>query len=143
VKQGPSNINFQKKLRTARLSNTKCRLAILKVLTEAQSPLTQDQIAQKLGKQHSDKATIYRTLEKFISTGLVHRAFTDSRVQYFELADNCTKSQCHPHFTCTTCGNTLCLTDLNVPILKMRNNGFHVTNQQIRLEGQCPQCAGK
>ena len=138
-----SNSKLQRKLRIARLSNTKCRLAILKVLTETRSPLTQDQIAKKLGKQRSDKATIYRTLEKFISNGLVHRAFTDSRSQYFELADNCTESQCHPHFTCTICGNTLCLTDLNVPLLKMRNDAFHVTNQQIRLEGLCPQCAGK
>ncbi len=143
MKENLTNTILKKKLRTARLSNTKCRLSVLKILTEARSPLTQDQIAKKLGKVHSDKATIYRTLEKFISTGLVHRAFTDSRAQYFELADNCTEHQCHPHFTCKTCGNTLCLTNLNVPMLKMRNNGFHVTNQQIRLEGQCPQCAGK
>ncbi len=142
MKENLTNTTLKKKLRTARLSNTKCRLAVLKILTEARSPLTQEQIAKKLGKQRSDKATIYRTLEKFISTGLVHRAFTDSRAQYFELADNCTEHQCHPHFTCTNCGSTRCMPEIKIPMAKSPHKGFKIKHQQVQLEGLCPQCTG-
>ena len=125
------------------LSVTKPRLAVLSVLIKTGKPLTQEQIAKKLGKHRSDKATIYRTLEKFISTGLVHRAYTDSRTQYFELADNCTKLQCHPHFTCTSCGSTRCMLEIKIPMAKSPYKNFRIIHQQTRLEGLCPQCAGK
>jgi Fur family ferric uptake transcriptional regulator len=128
-------------LKTAKLYCTKGRVAILKVLIKAGKPLSQDQIARRSGKEQFDKVTIYRTLESLLQIGLVHKVFMDKRAQHFELAHNCTERQCHPHFTCTNCGDTHCLTEGSLPIAKSPHRGFVIHRQQVRLEGLCPKCA--
>ena len=136
------NLDLQSRtmLKAAELYRTKVRIAILKVLMKADEPLSQDQIARRLGKKHFDKVTIYRTLESLLKVGLVHKAFIEKRAWHFELADNCTESQCHPHFTCTSCGSTHCLTEISLPMAKSPRKGFIIHRQQVRLEGFCPAC---
>ena len=137
------NLDLQSRtmLKAAKLYCTKVRIAILEVLMKADEPLSQDQIALRLGKKHFDKVTIYRTLESFLKVGLVHKAFIEKRACHFELAHNCTESQCHPHFTCTNCGKTHCLTEILLPMAKSPHKGFVIHRQQVRLEGLCPACA--
>jgi len=125
----------------AKLYRTEARVAILQVLIQAARPLRQDQIAEQLTARAMNKATVYRTLQSLIEVGLVHRAFTYGRAAYFELADHCTEQQCHPHFTCTSCGVTHCLMDVLLPMAKVSQRGFVVNRQQVRLEGLCPTCA--
>jgi Fur family ferric uptake transcriptional regulator len=128
-------------LKEAKLYCTEARIAILQALLEAARPLRQDQIARQLTNPDLNKVTIYRTLESLVAVGLVHRAFTQGRAWHFELADHCTAKQCHPHFTCTNCGVTHCLTEASVPIVRIARKGFVVSRQQVRLEGLCPACA--
>ena len=128
-------------LKEAKLYCTAARIAILQVLMQAARPLRQDQIAEQLTVRALNKVTVYRTLESLIDVGLVHRAFTYERAWHFELADHCTEHQCHPHFTCTSCGVTHCLTDILVPLAKVSQKGFVISRQQVRLEGLCPACA--
>ncbi len=128
-------------LKTAKLYCTAGRVAVLRVLLRADKPLRQDQIAKRLGKKHFDKVTIYRTLESLLRVGLVHKAFMAERAWHFELARNCSETQCHPHFTCTKCGSTHCLTGMSLPMVKSPHKGFHIHRQQTRLEGLCPTCA--
>ena len=128
-------------LKTAKLYCTRGRVAILKVLIEAARPLSQDQIARLSANDRFDKVTIYRTLESLLRVGLVHKAFVDKRAQHFELAHNCTERQCHPHFTCTSCGDTHCLTEISLPLAKTPHRGFIIHRQQVSLEGLCPMCA--
>jgi Fur family ferric uptake transcriptional regulator len=136
------NQDFQarKILKATRLYCTDCRVAVLKVLMKTGRPLTQEQIAQRLGKRHLDKVTIYRTLGSLFKAGVVHRAFMNERTQHFELANRCSENQCHPHFTCTSCGITHCLTEMSLPMAKSPYKGFIIRHQQVRLEGLCPQC---
>jgi Fur family ferric uptake transcriptional regulator len=128
-------------LKAAKLYCTKGRVAILKVLMKTDKPLSQEQISRRLGEKHFDKVTIYRTLESLLKVGLVHKAFMDKRACHFELANNCTESQCHPHFTCTSCGKTHCLMEISLPMAKSPHKGFVIHRQQVRLEGLCPACA--
>lgn len=128
-------------LKEARLYCTEARVAILKVLMEAGRPLRQDQIGGPLADRTMNKVTIYRTLDSLIEAGLVHRAFMHNRAWHFELADHCTEKQCHPHFTCTNCGVTRCLTDISLPLAIIPQKGFIINRQQVRLEGLCPACA--
>jgi len=134
-------IKAREMLKAAKLYCTAGRVMIFKVLMEAGKPLSQDQIAKRSGIEHFDKVTIYRTLESLLGVGLVHKAFMDKRTWHFELARNCTESQCHPHFTCTSCGNTTCLTGVTLPMAKSPHKGFVIHRQQVRLEGLCPACA--
>jgi len=128
-------------LKAANLYLTRSRVAIVKVLLKTATPLTHDQIAVTMERKHLDKVTVYRTLSSLLEAGLVHKAYLDKRAWHFELAGNCTNRQCHPHFTCTNCGGTHCLTDMSVPMLKSPHKGFIISRQQVRLEGLCPACA--
>lgn len=127
-------------LRSAKLYATKARIGILKVLMQAAGPLRQDQIGARLTSRTLNKATVYRTLESLRAAGVVHRVFMGNRACHFELADQCTEKQCHPHFTCTSCGVTHCLTDLTLPLAQIPRKGFVINRQQVRLEGLCPGC---
>ena len=134
-------VKARQMLKEAKLYCTEARIAILQTLLEAARPLRQDQIARQLAHRDLNKVTIYRTLESLVAVGLVHRAFTQGRAWHFELADHCTERQCHPHFTCTNCGVTHCLTEASVPIVRIARKGFVISRQQVRLEGLCPACA--
>ncbi len=127
-------------LKAAGLYRTVARVAVLGVLLEAEGPLRRDQIAGRLGEKRLDKVTIYRTLRSLERIDLVHRAYVKARTWHFELARNCTQTQCHPHFTCTNCGRVHCLTEMRVPRIGPRHKGFLIQRRQIRLEGLCPAC---
>ncbi|MHC4061496.1 MAG: Fur family transcriptional regulator [Planctomycetota bacterium] len=127
-------------LGTAGLRRTGPRLAVLGALLGARKPQTADQIAARLSPPAANRVTVYRTLEAFLEAGLVHKAFIDERTWHFELAHNCTESQCHPHFTCTDCGDTNCLTDISLPLAKSPGKGFVIRRQRVQFEGLCPKC---
>jgi Fur family ferric uptake transcriptional regulator len=127
-------------LKGAKLYCTEPRVSILKAMINKAKPLGQNQLAKLLSKNHFDKVTIYRTLECFLDTGLVHKAFLQKRAWFFELAHNCSKIQCHPHFTCTKCGSTECLIGASVPMVKGLKKGIVIYRQQTRLEGLCQKC---
>ncbi len=120
---------------------TRPRVAILAVLLKADRPLSRRQISKILGLGAPDKVTIYRTLESFVDAGLVHKAYLRKRAWHFELANNCTKQQCHPHFTCTNCGTTHCLPHLSFPMARRLPKGFIIDRQRVQLEGLCPACS--
>jgi len=128
-------------LKRAKLYCTDARIAVLRALMETARPLRQDQITPQSTKATFNRVTVYRTLESLVEAGLVHRAFTQNRAWHFELADHCTEHQCHPHFTCTSCGVTHCLTDIALPMARIADKGFVISRQQVRLEGLCPACA--
>jgi Fur family ferric uptake transcriptional regulator len=136
-----SDMQARRMLKTAKLYCTESRLTILGILAKADKPLSQDQIARQSGGRQFDKVTIYRTLESLLQVGLVHKAFMEKRAWHFELAHNCTEHQCHPHFTCSNCGDTHCLTEISLPMAKSPHQGFVIHRQQVRLEGLCPKCA--
>jgi Fur family ferric uptake transcriptional regulator len=131
---------LRRMLKEAALYCTRARLAVLRVLMDASGPLRQDEISGRIAAEKFDKVTIYRTLDSLVEAGLVHRAFMHERTWHFELADHCSERQCHPHFTCVGCGTTHCLTDTSVPMVRIPDEGFVISRQQVRLEGYCPAC---
>jgi Fur family ferric uptake transcriptional regulator len=116
---------------------------VLSALLEADKPLTREQIAKKLEHKAPNKVTIYRTLDLLVSSDLVHKAYVQDRAWHFEPAHNCTADQCHPHFTCTSCNNTHCLTEMSLPMAKSPHNGFIIQHQKVQLEGLCPKCSNE
>ena len=123
------------------LRRTAGRVAILKILLRTKKPLTQEQIASRLADSNLNKTTVYRCLERFIETGLVHRAFLQNRTWHFELGHRCSELQCHPHFTCNNCGSTHCMTDVSMPMAKALPAGFVIHRQCVQLDGICPGCS--
>ena len=130
---------YRELLRAAGLRMTGGRIEMLDVLLQAQRPLTEDEIRARL-KQEVDRTTVYRNLEHFREKNLVHRCFVQERAWHYELAHNCKPQQCHPHFCCTKCDKTVCLTEVLVPLAKKLPEGFEIERQQVRIEGLCPRC---
>lgn len=131
---------IEKLLSFVNLRRTSSRVAILGVLLSVRKPQTADQIAANLAPAGPNKVTIYRTLESFLAAGLVHKVFLQERTWHFELACNCTESQCHPHFTCTNCGDMQCLMEMTLPMAESPHKGFVIGRQRVQLEGLCPKC---
>ena len=127
-------------LDSCQLRKTRPRVEILSVLLEADSPLTQEQIAERIGETVPDKTTIYRTLMKLAQHNLIHQAYIQERSQYFEPAHHCLADQCHPHFTCVQCHQTHCLTEAQAQLVRNLPTGYQILRQQIRLEGLCAAC---
>jgi Fur family ferric uptake transcriptional regulator len=128
-------------LGSVKLRRTGPRRTILEVMLSAKKPQTVDEIMTAMGKGCANKVTVYRILERMVGAGLVHRAFVHKRAEHFELADRCTDAQCHPHFTCVSCGVTNCVAGVFIPIVKGLEEGFIIHRQQVHLEGLCPDCA--
>ncbi|MBN1436201.1 MAG: transcriptional repressor [Sedimentisphaerales bacterium] len=128
-------------LRQNNLRCTTARLAILNILSQASQPYSQETIAQQINDESINKVTIYRALNTFLDHGIVHKAFTRQRIAHYELAHHCSSIQCHPHFTCTRCGNTHCLLNAKIPLTKNLPKGFKIHRQQVILQGLCPKCA--
>jgi Fur family ferric uptake transcriptional regulator len=128
-------------LGSVKLRRTDQRRIVLEVLLNAKRPKSADEIITAMSKRSANKVTVYRVLENMVETGLVHRVFIHKRAEHFELADQCTNLQCHPHFTCVSCGVTNCVVGASMPIVKGLEQGFIVRRQQVHLEGLCPRCA--
>lgn len=129
-------------LRSFGLRCTPGRQALLKILLLTDQALSQEQIAAHLKEtdQSLNKVSIYRALESFVETGLVHRAFLQNRVWHYELSFRCSEKQCHPHFHCYICRCTFCMPQVSVPLASGLEEGFVLERQQVRLEGMCPNC---
>lgn len=133
--------NIDDLLGSVKLRRTGPRRTVLEVLLSGGKPQTVDEIMTAISRGGVNKVTVYRTLETLVTAGLVHRAFVHKRAEHFELADRCTEAQCHPHFTCTSCGKTNCLVEASIPLAKRLEKGFVIHRQQVYLEGLCPRCA--
>ncbi|MBN1763643.1 MAG: transcriptional repressor [Sedimentisphaerales bacterium] len=137
-----SSLQPEELLQNADLRCTRGRLDILRVLLAADRPLSQDEIARRMGRNGLNKVTIYRALEAFNRAGFLHIAQVQERIRYYELAHRCRQMRCHPHFACVRCGRLYCLHDHYLPLIKDLDQGFVIHRQQIRLEGLCPDCSG-
>jgi Fur family ferric uptake transcriptional regulator len=131
----------QKILKAANLNHTKAQVMIVEKLLKTKRPLSREELAGQLGRNRPDKTTIYRIMERLCERNLVHKAYVKGRAVKYELARNCKDKQCHPHFTCTSCGETFCLKDTFVPLIKGLKKGFVIRRQQVRIEGLCSSCS--
>lgn len=126
-------------LQGANLKCTPGRIEMIKLLLNADCALSEKELSEKLSRSKLNKSTIYRNLDAFINSGILHKAYISENIAYYELSHNCGHVLCHPHFTCTNCHRTFCLRN-NTPPLAKTPHGFDIHRQQVLLEGLCPDC---
>ncbi|MDD3342027.1 MAG: transcriptional repressor [Sulfurospirillaceae bacterium] len=108
------------------IKHTHARLAIITVLKEAKGPLNYDQIKAKMSLT-MDKATFYRNIAIFETSGMIHKFESDDRKWYFELS-----SHIHAHFICDVCHEIKCM-DISM-------NDVEGDVKSIVLKGTCKAC---
>jgi Fur family transcriptional regulator, ferric uptake regulator len=133
---------FEVILKKHGLRKTTFRKELLSMFYESNSSLTAEEIKNKL-KGSSDKVTIYRALEAFEKTGLIHRVPDKSNLTRYAIC----LSECssirhvhnHAHFICNKCNETFCINDVEIPVIES-TKGFLIQNSKLTLEGECPKC---
>ena len=91
----------------------------------------------------TDKVSIYRALDSFEKSGLIHKVPDKNNLLRYSLC----KSECtpnkhahdHAHFLCSVCEETFCLDDFKLPSTK-NHNGFLINDLKVIMEGTCVSC---
>lgn len=105
---------------------TSARFSILEVLKNTPTPLNYDQIKEKMSIK-MDKATFYRNIAKFESSGMVQKFESHDRKWYFELT-----TSIHAHFICDECHQIQCI---DVAMGEVEGDV-----KSIVLKGTCKEC---
>jgi Fur family ferric uptake transcriptional regulator len=127
-------------LHKAGLKRTAGRIALIELLRNANTALTQEEIAQGLTGHGLNRVSIYRALASFLKAGIVHRIKNTDRVWKFEFCGYGDYGHGHPHFICRVCGKMECLTDVPLPEITGVKTNYCLEAQEVYLHGLCPAC---
>jgi Fur family transcriptional regulator, ferric uptake regulator len=118
------------------------RLLVLEFLIRHKEALSLSDLEHHFTR--SDRTTLYRTLKTFHEKGVVHEIHDDSgNTKYALCSEDCNCSypnDMHPHFYCSECETTLCLSDLAIPPVELPGN-FLPASVNFVINGTCSSCA--
>jgi Fe2+ or Zn2+ uptake regulation protein len=127
-------------LRAAGMRQTPQREAILKVLQDADRPLTVEEIWGSMEKRRSGIPTVYRNLERFVQEGWAESILGQDQVMRFVL---CRSAHHHHHLSCESCGKMVevdaCGIEASLAGME-KLSGYRITRHQLHLFGICPAC---
>ncbi len=135
-------MNYKQILKDHDLRVTQTRLDILTFISEKEATVSQSELESHL-EAEIDRVTIYRTLNTFEKSGLIHKVVTEESGTQFALCHHdCHEEEHnddHVHFSCVNCGTTVCLHDIMVPQVKLPDT-FVLQNANLMLSGICNNC---
>lgn len=141
----PSLDALKATIRNAGLRSTAPRIAVLRRLSAASTPISHSELVDVLASDGMDRTTVYRNLVDLTEVGLVSRTDLGDHVWRFELKRGKGNGDDgrHPHFTCTDCGVVSCLPEVTLKVKQGKGVPRALTKQQveIQLRGQCDTCA--
>ena len=129
-------------IRQAGLRSTAPRVAVLRRLLRAASPISHGELVEVLSEEGLDRTTIYRNLQDLTDAGLAQRIDLGDHVWRFELK-RAEQPVRHPHFTCVACGAVSCLSDVKVSVKPGRGVPRALQRQdvEVQLRGRCDACS--
>ena len=138
--------DFKDTLREHGLRATAPRIAVLRELCDADTPLSHTEVLARLGEVEWDPATIYRNLIKLTEAGLtqvVSRA--EGMARYALVTDHGDHDHDHdhehPHFVCDDCGKVSCLPVAVTAAVEADDRwAASVRHATVQLRGACPDC---
>lgn len=129
-------------LKQNRLSVTVSRQKILSFFLSADGALSHADIEKNMGESF-DRVTVYRTLQSFVEKGIIHLIpTTDNAIKYALCKNDCAPGHHqdeHVHFICGECEKTICLDDVDIPVVKLPK-GFTPSRFQMVVTGVCVEC---
>lgn len=131
-------------LRAANLRVTPARVAVLKIIREADRPLSHADICELLVEDIWNRTTVWRNLSDLEGAGLVRRTELGDRLWRFEEARAADghDGEAHPHFICTSCGEVSCLPDelVKIPASLCLPRAVRERAVEIQVRGVCDKC---
>lgn len=138
----PEGNDFKDVLNRQGIKNTKHRNAILRILEQAETPLTVEEIFMALKDKHASiwLSTVYRTLEILTAKEMVVKSaiIGDDKARY-ELNHNEHKH----HIICIGCHKRIPFLDCPVEIFEKElkeKMDFDVTEHKLEIYGYCKDC---
>lgn len=136
------SMNLSEELKKHGLRKTSFRLELLALFQEITSSLSAEEVKNRIAGK-TDKVTVYRALDAFEKSGLIHRVPGKGNVTRYALC----QTECgsdnhlhnHAHLICNVCTDTFCIEDVEMPVIK-ETNGFNIQSSKLILEGECPDC---
>ncbi|MDM4015512.1 Fur family transcriptional regulator [Roseiconus lacunae] len=136
-----STESIRNDIRAAGLRATPARMATLRLLREATTPMTHADVAQELDDVGVDKATAFRNLNDMTEAGLLRRTELGDHVYRFEeIRPGEVGKDSHPHFLCTVCGAVSCLDNVKLTAGSLRESDKVGEVVEILLRGRCNKC---
>ncbi|MEP1095861.1 MAG: Fur family transcriptional regulator [Cyclobacteriaceae bacterium] len=133
---------FKDILRSHNLRITDCRLDALEYFLEMKKALSQSDLEHQFKKY--DRVTLYRTLNSFLDSGVIHKIPNATGVATYGLChETCSPNHHdhnHIHFKCNNCGQIECLDDKAVPKVAAPN-GYRIESVNMIVDGVCAKCA--
>ncbi len=124
------------------LSITEGRKLILEIFLQSMGALSHADI-EKSASVSLDRVTIYRTLQTFVDSGIIHQIpTTDNTILYALCKDSCEAGHHHDnhvHFICMECEKTICMDEVIVPKVQLPK-GFEPVNAAMVVKGMCSDC---
>ncbi|MFO0915803.1 MAG: transcriptional repressor [Pirellulales bacterium] len=130
-------------LRDAALRATAARVAVMKLLASAETPMSHGEVVEALAEFGFDQSTLFRCLNELADAGLVSRLDLGDQTRRFELRRTSGEAELtHPHFMCVDCGEFTCLKDFSVQISPSRGPRRDKlgTITEIMIRGHCGNC---
>lgn len=131
-------------LRELGLRATPARMAVCKLLSGSEGPLTHADVANRLESRGIDRTTVFRNLNDLVEAGLVRRLEVGDHVYRFEWRDRDVTKADHPHFVCVDCGEVRCLPDVApaaIPAGRQRTHQI-LDVTEVLYKGHCSSCVG-
>jgi len=144
----------EKLMTDAGLRPTKARTAVLNILLNSHTALSQPEILNALqGVKEIDRVTVYRVLDWLQENALIHKISTEDRAWKYQLnspkrsfktpssmPQGMLNNHGHAHLLCQSCGTVLCIHELAAHIPQAIFDTYQVSNIEISLKGLCPDC---
>jgi Fur family ferric uptake transcriptional regulator len=132
----------QRILRSRGLKNTKHRMAILRVLSQSNRPLTADEVYLKLRAEGVaiSLSTVYRALELLTARGALQKSslFTESGAVFEP-----NRSEHRHYVLCLGCHRLIPVDDCPLDEYEAalaRRLGFQIEGHKLEIYGYCPKC---
>jgi len=124
--------------------STEQRQLLLEIIRQAEGHLDADEIYQRARQRlpSISLSTVYRSLQMFKELGLVEEHQFDGTRGYYEAMPQAK----HHHLVCLGCGRII---EFKCPLTEKlktqigREQGFEVTEAEVRLVGYCQTCQKK
>jgi Fur family ferric uptake transcriptional regulator len=138
----PAIEGFEMQLRSANLSCTRTRLAVLRHLTTSRHGITHTEAVEALGSGF-DRVSIYRALTDLTRARLLVRVDDGDHVWRFSLMHpEHSHDWEHPRFVCIHCGVVISLSEkaIRMNVRGRVPRALRARRVEVQLRGECDAC---
>lgn len=130
-------------LKSVSMKATKKRIMILESVRTSPSPVTAEDIYEKLSQSLDiSLSTVYRALNAMSGKGIIIKAVRQDGKTYFHFNDHQHKHE----LICSVCHRSVDVEDCPFDEISRKiaqKTGFVITGHNMEFTGICPNCAGK